>query len=122
MGSNRVNLAIRFLLEIAALVSMGIWGWRQREDWIRFILAIGIPLAAAVAWGLFAVRDDPSRSGAAPIPVPGLIRLLLELAFFGLSVWMLYHMQYLRLSWILGITVALHYLISYDRIRWLIRQ
>ena len=122
MGSNRINLTIRFLLEISALVSMGIWGWQQREDWIRFVLAFGIPLAAAAVWGIFAVRDDPSRSGSAPVPVPGLIRLLLELAFFGLSVWMLYHMQYMRLSWILGITVAIHYLISYDRIRWLIRH
>ncbi len=122
MGSNRVNLAIRFLLEMTALVTMGIWGWRQREDWTRLILAIGIPMAAALVWGLFAVRDDPSRSGSAPIPIPGIIRLLIELAFFGLSVWMLYHLQYIRLSRIIGITVILHYLISYDRIQWLIRH
>jgi hypothetical protein len=107
---------------MGALVSMGIWGWQQREDWIRFVLAIGTPVVAAMAWGIFAVRDDPSRSGSAPIPVPGLIRLLIELVFFGISVWMLYHLQYIRLSWILGITVALHYLISYDRIGWLIRH
>jgi hypothetical protein len=42
-----------------------------------------IPLLAATAWGVFNVKGDPSRSGKAPVPVPGIVRLLLELAFFG---------------------------------------
>ena len=75
-----------------------------------------------MAWGIFAVRDDPSRSGSAPVPVPGLIRLLLELAFFGLAAWMLHDMEYIRVSWIFGAAVTVHYLISYDRVGWLIRH
>ena len=122
MGSNQINLAIRFLLEISALVAMGVWGWRQSDNWVRFGLAFGIPIMAALIWGLLAVPDDPSRSGSAPIPIPGIIRLLIEIAFFGLSAWMLYNLQYVRLSWILGLIVTTHYLISYDRILWLIRH
>jgi len=122
MGSHPINLAIRFLLEVSALLAMGVWGWRQSEGWFRFVLALGIPLIAAIVWGTFAVPDDPSRSGAAPVPVPGLLRLAIEAAIFIFAVWALYDVGFIRLSWLLGIIVAIHYLASYDRILWLIRQ
>jgi hypothetical protein len=55
MGSHPINLAIRFLLELVALLAMGIWDWQQREGWLRLVLAVGIPLTAALLWGIFAV-------------------------------------------------------------------
>jgi membrane protein YdbS with pleckstrin-like domain len=122
MGSHPINLAIRFLLELSALVSMGVWGWRQSESWFRFLLALSVPIVAAVVWGTFAVPKDPSRSGAAPVAVPGILRLGIELAFFIFATWALYDLGFTRLSWTLGIIVALHYIISYDRILWLITQ
>jgi hypothetical protein len=122
MGSHPINLAVRFLLELAALLAVGMWGWRQGEGWVRFVLAFGIPIIVAVVWGAFAVRNDPSRSGAAPIAVPGILRLVIELAVFALAIWALYDLGYTGLSWALGIIVAIHYIISYDRIRWLIAQ
>jgi hypothetical protein len=33
MGSHPINLAIRFLLEVAALTSTGMWGWRVSDAW-----------------------------------------------------------------------------------------
>jgi hypothetical protein len=122
MGSHPINLAIRFLLELSALVTMGVWGWRQGEGWFRFLLALGIPIIAAVVWGTFNVPNDPSRSGAAPIPVPGILRLTIELAYFIFAAWALYDLGFTGLSWALGIIVALHYIASYDRIRWLITR
>ncbi len=122
MGSHPINLAVRFLLELSALLALGVWGWRQSEGWVRFVLALGIPIIVAVVWGTFAVPNDPSRSGAAPVAVPGLLRLLIELAIFGLAVWALYDMGYTNFSWILAIIVALHYIASYDRILWLIAR
>jgi hypothetical protein len=122
MGSHPINLAIRFLLELSALLAMGVWGWRQSEGWVRFILALGIPIVIAVVWGTFAVPNDPSRSGAAPIAVRGILRLAIELAVFVLAIWALYDLGYTRLSWTLGIIVAIHYITSYDRVRWLIAQ
>jgi hypothetical protein len=122
MGSHPINLALRFLLELAALLALGGWGWQQREGWLRFVLALVIPLIAALLWGIFAVPHDPSRSGKAPIPVPGLIRLVLELAIFAFAVWALYASGAVVLSWILGLAGAIHYVLSYDRIRWLIEQ
>jgi hypothetical protein len=122
MGSHPINLTIRFLLELSTLLTMGVWGWRQTEGWVRFVLALGIPIIFAVVWGTFAVPNDPSRSGGAPVPVPGMVRLTLELAFFAIGIWMLYQMGYPPLSLVFGTIVVVHYLVSYDRVSWLIQQ
>jgi hypothetical protein len=122
MGSHPINLAVRFLLEIAALVTFGIWGYRQTDGWFRFVLALGIPVILAAAWGIFAVPNDPSRSGAAPIATPGVVRLLLELAFFAFAAWCLKEIEFTRTSIIFGIIVIIHYIISYDRIEWLLKR
>lgn len=79
MGSHPLNLLVRFLLELAALGAFGYWGWQQAEGALAYLLAIGLPVLTAVLWVTFAVPEDPSRSGHAPVPVPGLLRLLLEL-------------------------------------------
>ena len=86
MGSHPANLILRFLLEIIALISLGIWSWKQSESWFRLVLAIGIPIIAAIIWGIFAVPNDPSRSGAAPVVTAGFIRLIIEFGIFGLQI------------------------------------
>jgi hypothetical protein len=122
MGSHTIILTIRFLLEITALFSVGMWGWRQTDGWLRFFLAIGIPVLLAVIWGVFAVPNDPSRSGSAPIVTPGLIRLVIELGIFAFAAWSLYDIGLIKLSWAFAIIVILHYVISYDRIIWLLSR
>jgi len=122
MGSNPINLAFRFLLEIAAFVAMAYWGWTQYDGVWRVVFAVGAPLLAAVLWGTFAVPDDPSRSGKAPVPVPGIVRLLLELAIFGFATWALYDAGQTTIALIFALLVLFHYLISYDRIAWLVRR
>ena len=76
----------------------------------------------AAIWGIFAVPNDPSRSGAAPIEIAGIIRLVIELMIFAIATWLLFDLKYTRLSWLLGVIVVIHYIISYDRILWLIRH
>ena len=120
MGTHPINLGFRFLLELSALVSFGMWGWKQSECWLRFVLAIGIPIVLAAIWGIFAVPDDPSRSGAAPVVTSGFIRLIIELVFFALATWCLKDAGQSRFSLVFGLSVIIHYLISYDRIAWLI--
>jgi hypothetical protein len=122
MGSHPINLAIRFLLELIALFAMGLWGWHYSEGWLRLVLALSIPILAAAIWGTFAVLDDPSRSGGAPVPVSGIVRLAIEAAVFIAAVWALNSVGYSRASWILGVIVVIHYLVSYDRILWLLKQ
>ena len=122
MGSHPINLAVRFLLEVGALLGMAYWGWTQHEGLFRFFWAIGLPLVSAVIWGSFAVPDDPSRSGKAPVPVPGVVRLLLELAFFALATWAIVASGLQTAGYLFGAVVVVHYLLAYDRIAWLVRN
>ncbi|MCP4419513.1 MAG: YrdB family protein [Chloroflexi bacterium] len=122
MGSHPINLAVRFLLEIAGLIAIGYWGWHQGEGGLSIIFAIGLPVIAAGLWGTFAVPEDPSRSGKAPVPIPGILRLALETAFFGFATWTLYQVGAPLLGLILVIVVLLHYAFSYDRLLWLAKQ
>jgi hypothetical protein len=122
VGSNPINLAVRFILEIMGLVALGWWGWNRAEGITRFALALGIPLLAAALWGTFAVPDDPSRSGHARVPVPGIVRLIVELAFFSSAAWSLFAVGATMLGWVYCIAVLIHYVVSYDRVAWLVRQ
>ena len=106
---------------------MGYQGWTRfggllHEQPLRSVLALGGPLLAAGLWYTFAVPDDPSRSGRAPVSVPGVVRLALELAFFALAAWALCHAGNPLLSMILAVEVIIHYVVSYDRIAWLLKQ
>jgi hypothetical protein len=121
MGFHPINLAFRFVLELCALAALAYWGWTQHSGLLRYLLAAGLPLVAAVMWGTLAVPGDRSRSGKAPVPVPGMLRLLLELAFFAVAAWLLYNAGQATLAWIFGAAVVLHYILSYDRIAWLLR-
>ena len=122
MGSNPINLVVRFILELAGLVALGRWGWFQADGWLSYLLALGVPLLAAGMWGTFAVPGDPSRSGKAPVPVPGIVRLILELAYFGAATWALFATGLATLGWAYGLAVILHYLASYDRVGWLLQR
>jgi hypothetical protein len=120
MGSNPINLAIRFLLEMIALFSTGIWGWNQNEGWPRLLFALGIPLIFATIWGTFTVPNDPSRSSKALIVTPGVVRLAIELLFFSLASVALYDIGWYKASLGFGTLVIIHYVVSYDRIIWLL--
>ena len=77
---------------------------------------------AAVLWGTFAVVNDPSRSGSAPMQVPGIVRLLLELVFFASATWALYFEGQSVLALVFGLILLVHYEVFYDCILWLRRQ
>jgi hypothetical protein len=79
MSNNPINLILRFLLEIAILFSLGYWGWTQQQGVLRYVLAIGLPIIAAVIWGTVRVPGDASHSGTARVPVPGTLRLIIRL-------------------------------------------
>lgn len=119
---NTINLTVRFLLEMSGLVTLGVWGWSRGDGVLKYVLALAAPLIAAAIWGIFAVPDDPSRSANAPVSVPGLVRLVLELVFFASVVWAFFAMRQSVLGWLFGVIVVVHYLVSYERVSWLLRQ
>jgi hypothetical protein len=119
MSSNPINLVVRFFLELAALFAMGVWGWQQGEGLIRYLFAIGLPLIAYAIWGIFRIPNDP---GAATVAIPGILRLAYEVIFFGFAIWALMDAGYGQLGWVLAILIVIHYIVSYDRVLWMIKQ
>jgi hypothetical protein len=76
MESVRVaNLGLRFLLELAMLAALAYWGWHEQG----LLLAILLPLLAAVVWGAFV-----APKARFPVSVP--VRLAIELTLFALAV------------------------------------
>lgn len=120
MASNPLNLALRFILEMATLVAVGVAGWQQFDGVAGWLAAIGLPVAMAAVWGTFAVPDDPSRGGSAPVPVPGAVRLLVEGLFFAGGVVALWSIGSTTLALVFAAVVAVHYALSWDRIVWLV--
>lgn len=117
-----LNLALRFILELSALGGFGVLVWTSvTGSWRILVLIIVLCLLMAL-WGTFAVPNDPSRSGNAPVPVSGLIRLTLECAIlFGGA--LSFHWAGFSLAGAgLAALVLLHYVFSRERIGWLLQQ
>ena len=71
-----VNLALRFLLELTALASLGYGGWQLPDSVAaKIAMAVSIPFTAAVLWSLWVSPQAPYDSTP--------LRLLVELAVFG---------------------------------------
>ena len=121
-GSHPINLAFRFLLEFIVLAIIGYWGYQSQTNFFKYILLFGLPIVAATVWGVFAVPNDPSRSGKTVVKVSGLVRLAIEFVVFGVGALVLYYTPYQTYAlYFLGL-VIFHYLISVDRLSWLLKQ
>jgi hypothetical protein len=119
MGGHPLNLTLRFFLELAALYCIGYWGWNQYDGLLRYLMAFGLPFLAAVIWGTFRVPGD---GGTPRVRVSGIIRFLIEAVFFGFAIWGLFDAGATTAGWIVGGLTLSHYIISYDRIGWLLKQ
>lgn len=115
------NLALRFGLELGALAALGAAAWRLTSGPMRWVAVIVVPVVAAILWGVFNVVDDPSRSGAAPVEVPGWARLTLELMILTGGAIALAIAGRRGYAIGFGVLVALQYLTSWSRIEWLVQ-
>jgi hypothetical protein len=72
-----LNLGLRFVLELCALAALAYGGWQAPGLlWLRIVLAVVLPLTAAVVWGRW-VAPKASR------PLPDPLRLIPEWFVFG---------------------------------------
>jgi hypothetical protein len=116
MTKHPINLTVRFCLELAMLISLGIGGWHLPvARWAALACAIGLPLAAAILWGIVATKDDFVRSTSAPIMVPGWARLALETLLFAGAAVALFASGYVSAAWTFSAIVVAQNLVSYDR-------
>ncbi|GAB3705444.1 YrdB family protein [Spirosoma flavus] len=96
-----LNQIIYFLLELCMLASLGYAGFLSSQHTLgKYLLAIGLPLAAAILWGFFAAPRSTYR-----LEFP--YRSLFALTLFGFAFFMLYKTGQTRLAITLGITALL---------------
>lgn len=74
----QLNLAVKFLLELAALAAFGLWGASIASGVFAVLLAIGLPVVVAILWGRFAAPRARRR-------LPLGLRAPFELAVFALA-------------------------------------
>lgn len=116
------NLGLRFLLEIAGVFALGVWGLHLADSWARYALMPVLPAIAMTLWGTFNVKGDPSRSGKAPVPVPGLVRLLVELIVFGAGVTAFAQVWGPISAAIYAGAIVIHYATAWKRVAWLLAR
>ena len=119
MSNTPLNLALRFMLELAMLAALGVAGWSLGQGAFGYLLAVGLPLIAAALWGVFRVPND---GGKPVVQVAGIVRLLLEAILFSAATVGLVLAGRSTAAALLGGITLLHYLISWDRVGRLLRQ
>ncbi|WP_432361492.1 YrdB family protein [Sporosarcina sp. UB5] len=80
----KVNLALRFMLEMCGLVAVSHWGFQSGGGFLmKAVLGMGSPLLMAIVWGIFVSPKGPLR-------VKGSGRVVLELIIFSVAAFALY--------------------------------
>lgn len=72
------NLAIKFLLELAALALLAYWGAVAGSGVVGVILAVVAPAAMVAVWGMFAAPRAARRFSTRP-------RIALEMGIFAVA-------------------------------------
>ncbi|MCC3333455.1 YrdB family protein [Nocardia abscessus] len=120
MSLNPVMLVVRFLLELVAIASFGVFGWRAFEGPWKFLLVVALPVLAAVVWGAFSVPGDPSRNGQPKVAVSGSARLVIELSVLGGGALALQSAGLPNWGSALAVLVIVYHVLAYDRVVWLL--
>ena len=87
-----INQVIYFLVELSMLASLGYTGFQlSQHPFGKYVTGIGLPLLAAILWGVFAAPRSAHR-----LELP--YRSLFALTLFGLTVFLLYRTGQTRLA------------------------
>jgi hypothetical protein len=73
-------LVLVFLDEVVATLAFGVWGWQVGSP--RWLLVVALPLAAMIAWGLFASPKAPFAGGGR--------RDVVKVVVYALATWALW--------------------------------
>lgn len=78
-GARAVNLLLAFLLELALLAAVAVWGFSvPGPTWLRWVAGLGAPLLVVLVWGVWLAPRSTRR-----LRMPGL--MLAKLALFLLA-------------------------------------
>lgn len=119
---NPINLAVRFVLEIGALIALGAWGATLADGFLSLVMALIVVTVAALLWGFVGVPGDRGPNDNPRVRVPGVLRLMIEGLIFGGAVLALIAVDRPTWAMIFAVVTVIHYAISYERILWLVRR
>jgi hypothetical protein len=89
-----INLAVRFLLELCMLASVGYWGFTTHSSWaMRILLGIGLPVLIATIWGVFMAPRSAHR-------LHGALFTIMDFILLGSGAVALYASGLVNLAWI----------------------
>ena len=98
------NLGLAFLVELVGLAIFAWWGWRTGGSTaISLLLAIGLPVIAAVVWGLFAAPTANYGNVA--------VTVIVKVAFFGLATLALWSLDHRILAAAFALIVAANFIV-----------
>ncbi len=101
------NQALRFLLELCALIAYAFSGWQLGNGTVyKVALAVGLPIIAALVWGLFGA---PAASRRLQDP----FRLVLEILVFGGAVLALARAGYPSLAIAYAVIFSINRILMY---------
>lgn len=116
----RPHRTLAALLEIAAILAYGYWGWAVHAGPGRYAWSLGAMVAAWILWDVFRVPGDGSVNPA--VPVPGWVRLVIEAAYFTGVATALAAAGVPQLGLAYAILVAILYTLTHQRVIWLLRE
>jgi hypothetical protein len=105
-AARAANALLGFVLELAALAGLAVWGWNTGPTGVNVLLAVAAPTAAAVLWGAFVAPRAP-RHPADPW------RLLLEVAVFGAGTLGLAAVGFGTAAIVLAVASAIHLALTF---------
>lgn len=104
-----INLAVRFILELIILFSLGYWGFSHGSGIIlKIILGVGLPLIAAFIWG-------KTISPKATFNLSLLWTLVIEAVIFTSAIYCLVQLGYQWFAVVFGLIALINRFVI---IRW----
>ena len=102
---NWLWLTLAFVAELAALAALAVWGWSAGGSTAgRLLLAVAVPVVAAVLWGVFAAPRAPVRLPA--------VAVLVKVVVFGGAVLALVATGHPWAAAVLGVAAVLSSVLS----------
>jgi hypothetical protein len=104
---NAMNDGVRFMLELATLVTVAWLCWRQpHRIHAKVLLAVTAPVVIGTVWAIWISANSPSK-------VDDPLRLLLEVAVFASGVVALLALKHTRWALLMGSVAVLHLMATF---------
>jgi len=117
VNRSQAALALRGPLLVATVAAVATVGARLADGAVGTLLAVVFTVAVIVAWTVLRVPGDPLE---AVVPIPGVARLLLELAVVVGAVAGLWLFDAPAFAVVLAGLAAAQYWAASDRVSWLV--